>query len=1344
MAERIPSRSSTSSRSRTSQGASLRWSNPDIFSDEFALQSLTISDGSRPSDFDQNTHVSAAEETRYPRPTDLPVDAQSHHGHANAPASTRRSFDSRTSGNNERRTSHLSRSDGIRQFPSQSGRASLLSDEATASAVHRSSSQVSDFVISRTQSPYQGASDPSHPYGMYPQDITVLRSPSMATTSTVRPRERSYTGPIGPAQPYGMYLQNTVPEDEAGPADSLRSPVPVGFPGRPHDYRRRLGPDAEDADDLVGPDGYTEQLPPYTRYPDGIPPKGGRPGPASVLSAERNQGGTSEETLADPFQSRELSPQHNEQTNDSTESTAAAQSETPHKDEGGNFKELVKRKGKKRICFGTIPLRVAAILVALLLVAISAGVIGAVVGRARERKQAASAPSQNQHHPSAAAESTVVVTLTSLVDATPLASTPTNLPTLPTGTFYVPLRDPTIHNRSCLSSYINAWDCSNSVDLKLDISDPKSISVSPRYPSTANQIHFGPQPPQTSHAAPLTLMGDKDGMEKGPAWFFQQPYTKIVVIPDQDWGFKSWYRERWFDWPRRPTGSRRLNTREYHSPEGIAPIAAKPWFCYWNNTILEGFIYVTQNSSGHTQSTSSEAIPVASVEQRSTKDPSQLPAYPRDVKIEERRDPSTVLQPYCVHMQIMNDGSAQPLPEEDIISLTEYKPDSDEVRPQQTPDKDKRGDLRQRNSATSACECEWHLRDPDNESLLFLLTSDLLIGSIVLCISLNTEFLLATEMPCFKGLAVSIHTPEGPLPEYSIQRQSRFSRISAYIPVPPAKIPRDSLTNRPEQSTFAISITLLTPGLKVPYSQPAPTPEDPYPRARIVGGLPSATNERGRYSSVISPYLPLTTSPNETVAAYIYFDGRTKEEVATLLRRGEETWVNSRWVGVPESEGGGLAEREFLFREVGLERWLNGLDLQGKDAPARIERRRQKMEKRRRRRKIKTEGSDDEASRSLWGGTSRGDKGVLRYGTDQRLPLERLSDDDDMFLSGSETDDEPIPEAAGQIKIALFRVLASGEIKRGEYSPQFDAHDDDDESTKGENGANSNEESEEAIDHTTSFAKPKTLDPKSISTQTVTGIDGPDKPFAVFTFLYRGKKQLERMSILPSPKGQITTPELVQKRKSLQDPFAGLKPLKPGGARGYADYRDPGARSTSTGNAKSKATKTDSDMDSDEDEDIGGRTPVRTEDGDSKDLSSLMLSPEDAKDQEEVAEGVKRIRLKRQHSAEPLGSGATATRKSPESNSPTAGSTPPHAAGLATTPPTLLPSTAFDFGSSRGFDSGTVGSPLKRARASVSGQDEATRKHLGLGLAGIVAGEVTAAAEESKAIKKEVDEDEEL
>lgn len=347
-------------------------------------------------------------------------------------------------------------------------------------------------------------------------------------------------------------------------------------------------------------------------------------------------------------------------------------------------------------------------------------------------------------------------------------------------------------------------------------------------------------------------------------------------------------------------------------------------------------------------------------------------------------------------------------------------------------------------------------------------------------------------MPCFKGLAVSIHTPGGPISEYSIQRQSRASRIACFIPVPPPKVP-DSANGKTEQSTFAISITLLNAGQDVPYSTPKPTADEPSPKPKVVGGLPGQTSERGQYSSAVAPYQALTNSPNETVAAYIYFDGRQKEEVATLLRRGEETWVNSRWVSVPDSEGGGIAEREFLFREVGLERWLNGLDLEGKDAAAKIERRRQKMEKRRAKRL-----EEGQSVMEMEANSSK-PKAIMRYGNDAKAPLENVSDDD---LSSDSDDDDPIPETAGQIKVALFRVLASGEIKRGEYSPQFDAHDDDEE---GGQGGNSGGDAD--IDHTTSFAKPKTLDPKSISTQTVTGIDPTDKPYAIFTFMYRGERE---------------------------------------------------------------------------------------------------------------------------------------------------------------------------------------------------------------------------------------------
>ncbi|KAF2196927.1 hypothetical protein GQ43DRAFT_230988 [Delitschia confertaspora ATCC 74209] len=538
-------------------------------------------------------------------------------------------------------------------------------------------------------------------------------------------------------------------------------------------------------------------------------------------------------------------------------------------------------------------------------------------------------------------------------------------------------------------------------------------------------------------------------------------------------------------------------------------------------------------------------------------------------------------------------------------------------------------------------------------------------------------------MPCFHGLAVSIHTPSGPLPEYSIQKQSKFHRITSYIPVPPAKIPPGS--TKPEQSTFAISITLLTPGLHVPYSTPKPTPEDPHPSPKTVGGLPG-TSDQGKNGPVIGPYIPITSSPNETIAAYIYFDGRAKEEVATLLRRGEETWVNSRWVSVPDSEGGGLAEREFLFREVGLERWLNGLDLEGKDIAERIERRKQRLEKKRRK-KQETMGSDDEVEskpRML-------KNGVLRYGEDK---VEALSGDEGLFTSDSDSeDDPPMPEAAGQIKVALFRVLASGEIKRGEYSPQFDAHDDDD-------AATGNAGEGEDIDHTTSFAKPKTLDPKSISTQTVTGIDPPDKPYAVFTFLYRGERQLRKMGILPTEKTQPKA-SAPSRRKSSGLNFGDLKPLTATGTKNFAGYRD-------SSSALTKKKKEEDDMDSDADDEEEVQLKIEDKDDDDiKDDSRALLSPEDALRQGELAEGMRKIKLKRAHSAEPMNSEGASPTGRPSSNSPVSGTPMLLAGANGSADSTGKPASAVP---SDLTTEGTVGSPFKKQRASMQGFDETVRK----------------------------------
>ncbi|KAI0407315.1 hypothetical protein F4802DRAFT_595539 [Xylaria palmicola] len=543
-------------------------------------------------------------------------------------------------------------------------------------------------------------------------------------------------------------------------------------------------------------------------------------------------------------------------------------------------------------------------------------------------------------------------------------------------------------------------------------------------------------------------------------------------------------------------------------------------------------------------------------------------------------------------------------------------------------------------------------------------------------------------MPCFKGIAVSIHANSAPIPEYGMQKQSRLSRISTYIPVPQPQLNPD--TSQHEPAKFAISITLLTPGHPIPYTTPKPTPDNPYPKPLYAGPLSSTSADPSKHANTVTPYIPMTHSENETIAAYIYFDGRAKEEVATLLRPGEETWVNSRWVQVPESEGGGLAEREFLFREVGLERWLNGLDLQGHDAAEKVERRRQKFERRHRRQKSTTqsgEGVDLEKAHRT--------RDTLTYRSDDQAPLGSSDNDDDDYLSD---DDEP-PEATGQIKVAMFRVIASGEIKKGEYSPQFDAHDDDDDSDAGNKDGN-NGAIDADVEHTTSFAKPKTLDPKTISTQTVTGIDGPDKPYAVFTFFYRGQRQLQKMGIVPGPKESQKTPS--SKRRATLD-FSGLGPLRPTGTVGFSAFRDQETEAAQRRKARRKSngnTAGGMDQDSDDDDDDDEGPLAQMEDTDDKVVKS-HLGPEDAKVTGELQAGIDRIRLKRQHSAEP-DSAISSNQKSPSAGPHGGDATPPE----TTQPDRPAPDTAPSLLAQAFAAESAIGSPMKKQRANADGATE--------------------------------------
>lgn len=269
----------------------------------------------------------------------------------------------------------------------------------TADLAHRSVSSASSNVYASTHSPRMAAGGPSHPYGMYPQG-TMARTPSVATQSTVRPqRNSSVRG--GPAHPYAMYPQG-VGDDLEDEHESPQNLVPVGFPGLGQSYQRRMGPEGEDQD-LIGDFGHTEQLPPYTRYPEDGPEKPllGVPDPPTALHSRAPVQGSDP---GNPLMHAHLLPEQTQSMSDESTlrrqgSMASRRSTLPRLEPVSSSDTLIgskkswtektwQERRRTRLCCGIPFIWLAIGLAALLFVtALVGGVIGGyVVGKSKGTK----------------------------------------------------------------------------------------------------------------------------------------------------------------------------------------------------------------------------------------------------------------------------------------------------------------------------------------------------------------------------------------------------------------------------------------------------------------------------------------------------------------------------------------------------------------------------------------------------------------------------------------------------------------------------------------------------------------------------------------------------------------------------------------------------------------------------------------------------------------------------------------------------------------------------------------------------------------------------------------------
>lgn len=190
---------------------------------------------------------------------------------------------------------------------------------------------------------------------------------------------------------------------------------------------------------------------------------------------------------------------------------------------------------------------------------------------------------------------TVTVTATSLVDAVPISSPPAGLPTPIPGYYTIPLQNTSYQSDECVQDPREAhtWDCTGGALMELSItivdSDPVvlfnfSDNDGPWDP-TVSMVRYGAQPPILDGYTTMSLMNATDHLEKGPAYVFHRQFNKLVILPGE--AFEDTMPSR-----------RRQNVgyEQYHNfSEGVyAAPGEKPWFCYWNGTLLEGFIFVTQ------------------------------------------------------------------------------------------------------------------------------------------------------------------------------------------------------------------------------------------------------------------------------------------------------------------------------------------------------------------------------------------------------------------------------------------------------------------------------------------------------------------------------------------------------------------------------------------------------------------------------------------------------------------------------------------------------------------------------------------------------------------------------
>lgn len=238
-----------------------------------------------------------------------------------------------------------------------------------------------------------------------------------------------------------------------------------------------------------------------------------------------------------------------------------------------------------------------------------------------------------------------------------------------------------------------------SLNVSHDADNSTTISMKSSFP--AGFWRYGPQPPEVKNVLDVLPMQDIEHKEKGPAYYFQQSFDKLVILNGDEFDDDLEKRS-----PMNKEGQADLGRRDGTSFPAIQP-PTRTWFCHWNGTLLEAFIFSQESPQEFTPTLNSMATPSSMKSLKGDLGPFPSPTnnYPNTIKVEERRNPVNDVLPYCEPMIILDRETATLDLNRSTIWLIETEPPLNNLNMRRRDLLE--GVMVDKRSVLHGCQCKW-------------------------------------------------------------------------------------------------------------------------------------------------------------------------------------------------------------------------------------------------------------------------------------------------------------------------------------------------------------------------------------------------------------------------------------------------------------------------------------------------------------------------------------------------------------------------------------------------------------------------------------------------------------